>query len=212
MPTTSAVSAPRPIEGCGRGPPPWSPTRGRQSPWSGAPIPAILVGPAVRGRASLGAVPRAALWFFVRLAPWFPLTAEGMRIRPSDNVAMLRALNRDPLVIKSTRLDALHGLVDLMDAALAAGGRVRAPTLILLGVKDELVPMRPYRQLLRSLPGGGPGRAAVYSGGYHMLLRDLGAARALGDILAWIDDPAAPLPSGADRAAAGFLAAPGSTP
>ncbi len=174
---------------------------------------AILVGPAVRGRRHLGAIPRAALWFFARVVPWFPLTGEGLRIQPSDNVEMLRALRRDPLVIKNTRLDAVHGLVNLMDAALEAGRGVRVPTLILIGVKDELVPRRPIRALLASLPEDGPGRAAVYPSGYHMLLRDLDAARVVTDILAWIDDPGAPLPSGADRAAERFrAAAPKSAP
>ncbi len=169
---------------------------------------AILVGPAVRGRRHLGTIPRAALWFFARVAPWFPLTGEGLRILPSDNTEMLRELSRDPLVIKSTRVDAIDGLVKLMDAALEAGRRVRVPTLILVGVKDELVPQEPTRDLLAGLPTDGPGRAAVYANGHHMLLRDLDAARVVADILAWIEDPSAELPSGADRAGERFLAAP----
>ena len=168
---------------------------------------AILVNPAVRGRKHLGAVPRAALRLFARLVPWLPLSGKGLGIQPSDNVAMLRALGRDPLVIKNTRLDTLNGLVDLMDAALEAGGRVRVPTLVLIGARDELVPRGPARAFLASLPRDGPGRAAVYPKGHHMLLRDLDAARAVGDILAWIDDPAAPLPSGADREAERFRGA-----
>ncbi len=39
---------------------------------------------------------------------------------PSDNIEMLRALGKDPLVIKRTRIDALKGLVDLMSNAETA--------------------------------------------------------------------------------------------
>jgi hypothetical protein len=38
-----------------------------------------------------------------------------------------------------------------------------------------------------------------------MLLRDLGGAAVVGDILAWMGDRAAPLPSGAEQAATTWL-------
>jgi hypothetical protein len=47
---------------------------------------------------------------------------------------------------------------------------------------------------------------ALPHGGYHLLLRDLGRAAVLADVIAWERAPRAPLPSGADRAAAAWLA------
>src|SRR5260370_1286892 len=89
---------------------------------SGTPVPdvdgVILTAPAVWGRATMDLVPRLALWAGVRLAPGLTLTGRGLEIKPSDNIPMLRALSRDPLVIKETRVDTIYGLVDLMDAAL----------------------------------------------------------------------------------------------
>jgi len=38
---------------------------------------------------------------------------------------------------------------------------------------------------------------ALYENGWHMLLRDLQAETVLNDIVAWITDPSAELPSGA---------------
>ena len=160
---------------------------------------AVLAGPAVRGRRHIGAAARAALWLLARTAPWLRLSGDGIPVTPSDNTAMLRALGRDPLVIRWTRVDALHGLLDLMDAALEAGGRLKLPTLVLVGARDELVTSGAMDDLLDRLPRRGPVRAATYPAGHHMLLRDLGAARVIDDIAAWIDDRAAPLPSGADR-------------
>jgi len=70
---------------------------------SGTPVPdvdaIILTAPAVWGRATMGLLPRLALWAGVRLTPELTLSGRGIKIRPSDNIVMLRALARDPLVI-----------------------------------------------------------------------------------------------------------------
>ncbi|MEW5728956.1 MAG: lysophospholipase [Pseudomonadota bacterium] len=167
----------------------------------------ILSAPAVWGRSSMGLFQRAALWVAYQLVPGMELTGEGLKITPSDNIEMLRALSADPLVIKATRVDAIHGLVDLMDAAAEAAHRLRLPALILYGEKDEVVPAEPTWRMVAALPATGAGqRVALYRNGYHMLLRDLQARMVLDDILAWIDDAGAPLPSGADDYARRFMA------
>jgi alpha-beta hydrolase superfamily lysophospholipase len=104
-------------------------------------------------------------------------------------------------------MDALGGLVDLMDAALAAAPRMRVPALFQYGGKDELVPKEATASTWRALPRGGGPRMAYYPDGYHLLLRDLDRARPIGDIVAWLRDPSAALPSGADRAAEAWLRA-----
>ena len=53
----------------------------------------ILVAPAARGRVALGRLASATLWVADHTLPWYPLTGEGLNIRPSDNHAMLRALS-----------------------------------------------------------------------------------------------------------------------
>ncbi|CAA7623423.1 alpha/beta hydrolase [Magnetospirillum sp. UT-4] len=167
----------------------------------------ILSAPAVWGRSSMGLVQRAALWLAYQLAPGWRLTGEGLRITPSDNIEMLRRLSADPLVIKATRVDAVKGLVDLMDEAAAAAPRLRLPTLVLYGAKDEIIPPDPTWAMAGALHRQGRTRIAYYPGGYHMLLRDLQAKVVLDDIAAWIADPAAPLPSGAEADAERELAA-----
>ena len=98
----------------------------------------------------------------------------------SDNREALIRLSTDPLTIQRTRVDALGGLVDLMDAALAAAPRLRAPALFLYGGHDELVPKEATAATWRALPRGGAAgpRIAYYPDGYHLLLRDLDRARA----------------------------------
>src|SRR5262249_9723381 len=111
---------------------------------------------------------------------------------------------RDPLVIKATRVDAIYGLVDLMDAALASAPNLDVPMLLMYGGKDEIVPKEPIRRFVSSLPAECRRRArlAWYEDGYHMLLRDLQGPLVIADVASWVQRPAAPLPSGADRGAA----------
>ena len=154
----------------------------------------ILVGPAVWGRSTMPLAYRIALWFGVHTMPGNRVTGRGLGIIPSDNIEMLRALGRDPLVIKETRVDALYGLVNLMDEALAASPKVRTPSLVLYGARDEIIPRAPIIRMLEDL--GAPHRIVSYDNGYHMLLRDLQANVVWRDIAVWIGDATAALPSG----------------
>ena len=170
----------------------------------------ILAAPAVWGRVTMPWYQRLVLWIGVRLMPGAKVTGQGLKITPSDNIEMLKALGRDPLVIKATRVDAIYGLINLMDRALELSARLKGPALILYGQKDEIIPKEPTQIMLDRLPAavsGGP-RLAVYDDGYHMLLRDLQAETLWRDIAHWIADPAAPLPSGADKGARKRLALP----
>lgn len=163
----------------------------------------ILAAPAIWGRETQGPVQSGFLWLAAHTVPFAELTGEGMHVHPSDNIAMLRELGRDPLVIKATRVDAIYGLVNLMDRAYDAAPRLRGRALVLYGSREDILPGSAVVAMLRRLPAeaGRRPRVALYAKGYHMLLRDLGAATVRNDIVAWIADPAAPLPSGGDAMA-----------
>ncbi len=167
----------------------------------------ILAAPAVWGRETMPWYQRAALFAGSHIMPGVTVSGESLRIKPSDNIEMLRALGRDPLVIKETRIDALYGLANLMDAALEASRRLDAPALILYGKNDQVVPKPPTMMMLSRLPRDPKSRrVAFYTDGYHMLLRDLQAETVYRDIAAWINNRSAPLPSGADADASAFMA------
>lgn len=178
----------------------------------------ILLAPAVWARETMNPFQVGLLWLAAHTLPGVTLTGRGLRIRASDNTAMLRALSADPLVIKETRIDAMYGLTNLMDAALASASELRAalaaeavgmPMLILYGRRDEVIPLKPVTAMLDRLPsgslnggaGGGEGNGGitlgVYDRGFHMLTRDLQGWRVLQDMEGWIADRDAPLPSGA---------------
>jgi alpha-beta hydrolase superfamily lysophospholipase len=163
---------------------------------------AILVGPAVWGRDHMPGIMSATLDAFAHLTPGYTLTGEGVRITPTDNIAELRRMARDPSVRKSTRIDMVYGLMNLMDEAQASAALQQTPLLLLYGLKDDLVPKVPTLRALKALPqlkGRTPHRIAVYDNGRHMLLRDKAGVHVIADIAAWITNPDAQLPSGQDQ-------------
>ena len=99
----------------------------------------ILSAPALQGWQTLSWFAQSALWLSAYSVPWWSATGRGLDIQVSDNIEMLRALARDPLVIRETRIDALYGLVGLMDEALDAAPAIGIPTLLLFGANDELI-------------------------------------------------------------------------
>jgi len=168
---------------------------------AGNPLPAdgvILAAPAVWSRGTMPFYQRWLLALAARTIPWARLTPEHLDIKPSDNREMLKALGRDPLVIKKSRVDAVYGLVNLMDAAYESAPRFDLNTLLLYGARDEIIPPKPmshvFRQRLNNTYSR-PQRILVYADGYHMLLRDLQAKAVWDDILAWMAAPAGRFPS-----------------
>jgi acylglycerol lipase len=162
----------------------------------------ILSAPAVWGRQAMDFWPKAALFVAVRLVPDMVLTGRGLRIQASDNLPMLRALAKDPLVEKGARVDTIYGLVNLMSDALVAAPRLTAPTLLMYGAHDQIVPPVAIRDFAARLPARPRDRLAYYPDGYHLLLRDLDGAVVAGDVASWISDRRAALPSRADLAEA----------
>jgi alpha-beta hydrolase superfamily lysophospholipase len=170
------------------------------------PAGVILSAPAVWDRDSLTTLQRAALWVSYRTVPWLRLTAprELIRIKPSDNIEMLRALSRDPLVIKGTRVDAVEGLVQLMSRAAASASSLHVPALVLYGYNEQVIPKAPIEKMLAALPrtlpdGKGRVTVGIYDQGYHMLMRDLNGEIVLRDMVSWIANPTSSLASGADE-------------
>ena len=82
-----------------------------------------------------------------------------------------------------------------MDDAAKGVGKISAPTAFFYGQKDEIVPKEAaFTAAARLCPDA---TSAYYPEGYHMILRDLHAQVVWDDILAFIRDPKALLPSGA---------------
>ncbi len=148
----------------------------------------ILAAPAIWGWQTMPFWQDIALKIAAWLFPAHKVTGEGLKITPSDNIEMLRALGRDPLVIKATRIDTIYGLTDLMEQAYEASGGITMPVLLLYGERDEVIPKNAFCRMVARLPDSPETtwRMVLYPDGYHMLLRDLQAATVLDDIVTWV--------------------------
>ena len=158
----------------------------------------VLTAPAVWGWSALPEAYAVTLWAGAHVFPWRPVTAPrsvARRITPSDNTEMLRRLGRDPNMLFRTRVDALYGLVNLMQAAQERTDALHGNIAFLYGAHDQIIPRAAAIDAARRLPSNA--RTALYANGYHMLLRDLQAEVVYEDILAFLHDPQAPFPSGA---------------
>jgi alpha-beta hydrolase superfamily lysophospholipase len=168
---------------------------------------AILVSPAIWEHDLMGSLERSALWIVERTAPGLWLEPpSGLNIWPSDNIPMLRAMANDSLVQRGARADTTAGLMDLMDLAGADAKRIRLPTLVLFGAHEEILPEPAVTAFLANLPSSNV-RVAFYPNGYHMLLRDIDGPIVWRDVLTWIFDRKAALPSGDECAGIAATAA-----
>lgn len=161
---------------------------------------AILLAPAVWGWSSQSPFNRASLWVTARLLgdrAVEPPDWAVRDIRATDNLIELIANGNDPRFIRSTRFDALHGLVDLMESATIKLGQARGPVALLYGANDQIIEKGPMRRALIRAGDRPDLRTAWYPNGWHLLNRDLQAEVVFRDIEALLRDPDGPLPSGA---------------
>lgn len=161
----------------------------------------ILAAPALWAREFMPWYQTSLLWLLSYTMPWLTLTGESVGVVASDNIQRLRELGKDPLVIKETRLEAVHGLTDLMDMAMSKAKTLNVKTLILYGKKDEIIPTEPTYQFISDFLQHGVEQKTIacYSNGYHLLLHDLQAALVWQDLQSWMRAEKKSLPSGADK-------------
>jgi alpha-beta hydrolase superfamily lysophospholipase len=158
----------------------------------------ILLSPAVWGWHDQPLPNKTLLWLAANFTAGKVYTPPGWltrKIQPTDNRDELIAMGRDPLMIWGARSDTLYGLVSQMAHASDAMPKIGPPTLYLYGAHDEIIPasaaFRAARQLRPS------DQTAYYVSGYHLLTRDHEGPIVWRDVVAFIRDPKAPLPSGA---------------
>ena len=168
----------------------------------------VFSSPAVWGRREMNVLLTSTLWLADKTVPGMTFTGRGAGVKPTDDEAALMRLSTDPLTVTETRVSVLKGLVDLMDQALAAPTHLDVPVLFLYGGHDELVPKPAMAAAWRAAMASGDARVtyAFYPKGYHLLERDHEGRMVTEDVVHWLEDPRAPLPSGADRRAQTWIA------
>lgn len=147
----------------------------------------ILISPAFLGWSHLGVAERTLLWTMMKVSPGSQVTGQGLNRQPTDNIPVLEALGRDPYVIKRTRVDAVYGLVNLMEDAWQRAPEEKLPTLVVYAGDDQVVPSQPIEELVSRMSDV---RSVCYMDGFHMLLRDVKGKRAWQTILDYVGNPA----------------------
>jgi alpha-beta hydrolase superfamily lysophospholipase len=158
----------------------------------------VLLSPGVWGFKTQPLPYKTALWLaanFTASKVYTPPKFVTNRIYPTDNIDELRAMGRDRLMLWGARSDTLYGLVKLMSHAAKDVGDDHLPTLYLYGAHDDIIPKKAAFRAVKNLKPSD--RTAYYAAGHHLLTRDHQGPVVMADVLAFIRDPQAPLPSGA---------------
>jgi alpha-beta hydrolase superfamily lysophospholipase len=156
----------------------------------------VLVAPAVWGWSTLPDQYALALWVGAHTFPWRAVEPPRNVVRnrvASDNREALLQAGRAPHMLWRTRIDAVYGLVGLMETAAERSGNLHGDVLFLYGANDQIIPRASAIAAARRLPP--TARTALYENGWHWLLRDLQREVVYADILSFIADPDAALPS-----------------
>ncbi len=144
----------------------------------------ILAAPGVWGGSALPLTHRMSANFAAAVAPGKTLTGERVGRQASDNIEILRAMGADPKIIKATRVDAVLGVVRLMGEAFENTHGVCADALMLIGRKDQIIPLSAMEHTAENFCGDVDVRR--YPDGWHLLFRDLQRERVWLDVAAWI--------------------------
>jgi alpha-beta hydrolase superfamily lysophospholipase len=144
----------------------------------------VLAAPGVWGGRALPLPYRLTLNMAASLAPGKTLTGERAERQATDNIDILRAMYRDPLVIKQTRLDAVLGVARIMGRAYKDADKVEGDILFLIGEKDEIIPRKAMEKTARRLSGETDIRR--YEDGWHLLFRDKQAETVWRDVAVWV--------------------------
>lgn len=158
----------------------------------------VLLAPAVWGWREQPLPNKTLLWLAANMTAskvYEPPNWLARKIKATDNRAELIAMSRDPLMVWGARSDTLYGLVRMMSEGADSVGAIKPPTLYLYGARDDIIPRKAAFRAARTLKP--TDRSAYYVEGYHLLMRDLQGPAVWRDVLAFLRDPTAPLPSGA---------------
>ncbi len=148
----------------------------------------ILAAPAIWGGDRMPLLYRLSLSFASTFAPGKTLTGARAKRQATDNILILRAMQRDELVVKATPLRAIRGMVKLMGDANRVTSKQTGNILFLLGCKDEIIPVDDLLEIKEVMTVSGAAlEDKTYPDGWHLLFRDFQAERVWKDVAEWIE-------------------------
>jgi acylglycerol lipase len=155
----------------------------------------VLMAPAIWGLRHMPWFMAATLSNLNTLAPQLKLSnlgAKTLGIRPTNDRQVIQQLQTDDLFIKRTTVNSLHGVATLMDQAFDTPLPSQAPTLVLYGLEDKIIPPYAMCRWLQHQQRLNPNQTAqfdIYPQGWHMLTRQTQAQQVIQDIYQWLQNP-----------------------
>ena len=140
----------------------------------------ILVAPAIWNFSKTNPIKKIFLNVLSSLLPNLKLDGgDFIKVTACNNVEILKALAKDKYFIHKPNLKSLNGIAELMDESYEDTEKfldqLAYRTLIILPVKDEIVPRKPLTKLLIDKKDSIKDNLtlAIFKNNYHMILRDL---------------------------------------
>ena len=155
----------------------------------------ILIAPAIWNFTETNFLKSIPLKILSKIFPNLKINGKGIvKVRASNNLKMLEELSKDNFFIHKPTLESLQGVIDLMDESYKdAKNYLKNPaykTLILIPLKDEIVPRKPLIKILQNneikINELNLLSIGAYEESYHMILRDLDGDNITKDIKDWI--------------------------
>ena len=153
----------------------------------------ILVSPAIWNFTQTNPLKSFIMKSLSKFFPNHRFSGKGLiKVRPSNNIEMLKNYAADPLVIHKPKARSLYGIIQLMDKAYEESKiffkNPIHPTLVIIPTIDEIVPRKPILNLFKNISLNENLFLAVYDNNFHMILRDLDGDKVSEDIKEWIID------------------------
>ena len=140
----------------------------------------ILIAPAIWNFSKMNPIKKIFLNVLSSLLPNLKLDGgDFIKVTACNNVEILKALAKDKYFIHKPNLKSLNGIAELMDESYEDTenflDQLAYRTLIILPVKDEIVPRKPLTKLLIDKKDSIKDNLtlAIFKNNYHMILRDL---------------------------------------
>ena len=155
----------------------------------------ILVAPAVWNFTKRNFFKSNFLGLVSNFFPHLSIDSKGwVKVKASDNQEMLKKLSKDPYFIHNPNLRSLYGIVELMDESFENAKvflkQNNYRTLLLIPIKDEIVPRKPLIELLKNSIinefSNEKLDIRIFDSSFHMMLRDLRGDLVTNEIKNWI--------------------------
>ena len=165
-------------------------TNDRELPIDGA----VLVAPAMWNFSESNFFKSLFMSLVSKLFPNLKVSSKGwVEVQASDNQEVLKELSKDKYFIHHPNLKSLNGIIELMDESYKDAKKFFSQpsynTLVVIPIKDEIVPRKPLIELLEGTKIKSydfSSNFLIFESNYHMILRDIKGDNVTEEIKKWI--------------------------